>query len=145
MPVRVACDKLSARVEANPDRFMRIDCIHHWNEARTRVAKLIGAETDECVLVNNTSHGITTVLRNFEWNEGDIIIGGRSRITALKFSHSCYPFSLTQQLARLTVLCPERLGILEILHHTHKCPHFISSSLPHMRRYWRIGENMSAE
>jgi selenocysteine lyase/cysteine desulfurase len=88
MPVRVACDKLSARIEANPDRFMRIDCIHHWNEARTRVAKLIGAETDECVLVNNTSHGITTVLRNFEWNEGDIIIGSRLRITALKFSHS---------------------------------------------------------
>lgn len=75
MPVRIACDKLSARVEANPDRFMRIDCIHHWIEARTRVAKLIGAETDECVLVNNTSHGVTTVLRNFEWNEGDIIIG----------------------------------------------------------------------
>ncbi|KAG1822027.1 pyridoxal phosphate-dependent transferase [Suillus subaureus] len=75
MPVRVACEKLSARIEANPDRFVYKEGIHHWNEARTRVAKLIGAETDECVLVNNTSHGIATVLRNFEWNEGDIIIG----------------------------------------------------------------------
>lgn len=74
-PVRVACEKLSAHIEANPDRFVRIECIRHWTEARTRVAKLIGAETDECVLVNNTSHGIATVLRNFEWNEGDIIIG----------------------------------------------------------------------
>ncbi|KAG1729659.1 pyridoxal phosphate-dependent transferase [Suillus paluster] len=75
MPVRIACDKLATRIEANPDKFIRIECIHHWNEARTRVAKLIGAETDECVLVNNTTHGIATVLRNFEWHEGDVIIG----------------------------------------------------------------------
>lgn len=74
MPVRVACDKLSARIEANPDKFLRIECVHHWIEARTRVAKLIGANTDECVLVPNTLHGINTILRNFEWHEGDIII-----------------------------------------------------------------------
>lgn len=73
-PVRVACDKLNTRIEANPDKFLRIECIHHWIEARTRVAKLIGADVDECVLVNNTLHGISTILRNFEWHEGDIII-----------------------------------------------------------------------
>lgn len=81
MPVRVACDKLSARIEANPDKFLRIERVHHWIEARTRVAKLIGANTDECVLVPNTLHGINTILRNFEWHEEDIIIESRSRIT----------------------------------------------------------------
>ncbi|OJA16494.1 hypothetical protein AZE42_12606 [Rhizopogon vesiculosus] len=74
-PVGAVCDALTAHIEANPDKFIRIECIDHWNEARARLANLIGAETDECVLVNNTTHGITTVLRNFEWNEGDIIIG----------------------------------------------------------------------
>lgn len=44
---------------------------------RTRLAKFIGAgETDEVVLVPNASHGISTILRNFEWNEGDILIEG---------------------------------------------------------------------
>jgi selenocysteine lyase/cysteine desulfurase len=62
------------------------------------VAKLIGAETDECVLVNNTSHGIATVLRNFEWNEGDIIIGSKSRVTVLKFS----PTHITHKTATTT-------------------------------------------
>ncbi|KAG2104697.1 pyridoxal phosphate-dependent transferase [Suillus discolor] len=93
IPVRVACDKLSARVEANPDRFLRIECIHHWNEARTRVAKLIGAETDECVLVNNTSHGVNTVLRNFDWNEGDIIIGTTTTYGAVSTFDLSFPIS----------------------------------------------------
>ncbi|KAG2131801.1 pyridoxal phosphate-dependent transferase [Suillus clintonianus] len=83
MPVRVACDKLSTRIESNPDKFLRIECIHHWIEARTRVARLIGADTDECVLVNNTLHGISTILRNFEWHEGDIIIGTNTTYNAV--------------------------------------------------------------
>jgi len=83
MPVKAVCDDLTTHIEANPDRFMRIECIDHWNEARNRVASLIGAMTDECVFVTNASHGINTVLRNFEWKEGDIIIGGKSKIVTV--------------------------------------------------------------
>ncbi|KAF8558146.1 PLP-dependent transferase [Imleria badia] len=75
LPVRAFCDELSDKVESNPDRFIRVDGIHYLNRVRERVAKLIGAETDECVIVNNTSHGLTTVLRNFIFNEGDILVG----------------------------------------------------------------------
>jgi len=41
--------------------------------ARQKVADLIGAKLDEVVLVSNASMGINTVLRNFDWEEGDII------------------------------------------------------------------------
>ena len=40
------------------------------------VAKLIGADADEVVLVPNATHALNTVMRNFEWREGDVIIGG---------------------------------------------------------------------
>ena len=40
------------------------------------MAKLIGAETDEVVLVPNATHALNVVLRNFEWREGDVIVGG---------------------------------------------------------------------
>ena len=41
---------------------------------RHLLANLIGAEIDEVVLVPNTTHGINTILRNFEWKEGDILL-----------------------------------------------------------------------
>ncbi|KAG2340189.1 PLP-dependent transferase [Suillus weaverae] len=68
MPARVACDKLSTRAE---DKFLRIEYVHHWIEAPTRVAKLIGADTDD------------TILRNFEWHEWDIIIGTNTTYNAV--------------------------------------------------------------
>ncbi|KAI9570595.1 pyridoxal phosphate-dependent transferase [Boletus coccyginus] len=75
LPVRAFCDELTDEVESNPDKFIKINCIKYLNRVRERVAKLIGAETDECVIVNNTSHGLATVLRNFVFNEGDILVG----------------------------------------------------------------------
>ena len=45
---------------------------------RRQVAELIGAKRDEVVLVTNTTHGLNTVLRNIEWREGDIILGGNN-------------------------------------------------------------------
>ncbi|KIJ57817.1 hypothetical protein HYDPIDRAFT_184262 [Hydnomerulius pinastri MD-312] len=74
MPVRKFCDNLTTEIEANPDKFYRLYAPERMREARARVAKMIGAETDECVFVTNASMGMTTLLRNFEWNEGDIIL-----------------------------------------------------------------------
>lgn len=76
LTVRAFCDELTDEVESNPDKFIRVDCINYLTNVRERIAKFIGAETDECVIVNNTSHGIATVLRNFTFNEGDILVGG---------------------------------------------------------------------
>lgn len=50
---------------------------------RRQVAELIGAKQDEVVLVTNTTHGLNTVLRNIEWREGDIILGGRHDISRI--------------------------------------------------------------
>lgn len=78
LSVRAACDELTTKVESNPDHFHRLGYQSLLKESRELIAKLIGASTDECVLVPNTSHGINTVMRNFEWHEGDIIVRGAS-------------------------------------------------------------------
>ncbi|KAF8194637.1 pyridoxal phosphate-dependent transferase, partial [Pholiota molesta] len=72
-PVMQAVTELSERIEANPDLFHRIDFKPLLDDARQRVADLVGAQLDEIVFVTNASVGLNTVLRNFEWEEGDII------------------------------------------------------------------------
>ncbi|KDQ15804.1 hypothetical protein BOTBODRAFT_108045 [Botryobasidium botryosum FD-172 SS1] len=74
-PVLRATEALALEAEARPDKFMRMTYLPLLTRVRTRVAQLINANADECVMVTNTSHGINTVLRNFPWKEGDIIIG----------------------------------------------------------------------
>ncbi|KAF9243518.1 pyridoxal phosphate-dependent transferase [Melanogaster broomeanus] len=81
LPVRAVCDKLADEVESNPDKFMRISVLTYLTRVRERVAKLIGADTDECVLVNNTSHGMATVMRNFIFNQGDVLVGGDHHVS----------------------------------------------------------------
>jgi selenocysteine lyase/cysteine desulfurase len=68
-----AVNELTSRIESNVDLFHRIEYAPLLLEARKQVAELIGAETDEVVFVLNASMGVTTVLRNFEWEDGDII------------------------------------------------------------------------
>ncbi|EIW84374.1 PLP-dependent transferase [Coniophora puteana RWD-64-598 SS2] len=74
-PVRVACDALTDRIEASPDRFIKLDMAGMLADARRRVAEFVNVGHDELVLVPNTSHGVATVLRSFEWEEGDVLIG----------------------------------------------------------------------
>ena len=45
-------------------------------DARECVAKFLEVDADEVVLVPNATHALNTVLRNFEWREGDVLIGG---------------------------------------------------------------------
>lgn len=68
-----AINELTLRIEANPDQFHRVEYQPLLNNARQKVADLIGAKLDEVVLVSNASVGINTILRNFHWEEGDII------------------------------------------------------------------------
>ncbi|KAL5526804.1 hypothetical protein ACEPAF_8529 [Sanghuangporus sanghuang] len=74
LPVLATCEKMTREIEANPDRFMRSTYIPILRDVRARIAALVGADTDECVIVPNATHGINTVLRNLDWNEGDIIV-----------------------------------------------------------------------
>jgi selenocysteine lyase/cysteine desulfurase len=74
IPVSEACQAIVNEIEANPDRFIRLNYEARWIRCRERIADFIGAEVDECVLVPNATHGINTVLRNIDWKKGDVII-----------------------------------------------------------------------
>lgn len=74
-PVLAALDKLNLSIEANPDLFMRLGFQPQLIDVRRRLAQLIGADVDEVVLVPNASTGINTILRNFEWEQGDTLVG----------------------------------------------------------------------
>lgn len=82
-PVRRSCDALSRTIEGNPDKFIRLTYLELMINTRARLTQMIGADSiDEVVLVNNASHGINTVLRNFEWKAGDVIIDGKEGFIA---------------------------------------------------------------
>ncbi len=68
------CAVLSDRIEANPDKFIRLDYHPLLLSVRERLAKLIGAETEECVMVPNASSAAGVILRGLQWKAGDIII-----------------------------------------------------------------------
>ncbi|KAG9224340.1 hypothetical protein CCMSSC00406_0004839 [Pleurotus cornucopiae] len=74
LPVHAECNKLTLDVERNPEFHHRFTHYDIQAQVRQRVAPLIGAQADECVIVPNATHGINTVLRNIEWENGDIII-----------------------------------------------------------------------
>lgn len=61
-------------IEAKPDLFLRTSYRPRLVDVREKLAQIIGANTEECVLVSNASMGINVVLRNFTWEEGDIIV-----------------------------------------------------------------------
>ncbi|KAG8899649.1 hypothetical protein FRB99_006517 [Tulasnella sp. 403] len=75
LPVLKYCEDINRQAEERPDTFFRASYKPVLNTARERIAKIIHAETDECVIVPNASHGINTVLHNFVWKKEDILIG----------------------------------------------------------------------
>lgn len=83
-PVKAECDKLARQIERNPDLFLRFTHYNIQAQVRELIAPLIGAQADECVIVPNASHGVNTVLRNIEWEKGDIIIDCRSAVSIVE-------------------------------------------------------------
>lgn len=69
--------------ERNPDKFHRITYMPLLVESRKRIAELVGARTDEIVLVTNATHGVNEVLRNFEWREGDVLLSATTTYGAV--------------------------------------------------------------
>ncbi|KAK7456459.1 hypothetical protein VKT23_010708 [Stygiomarasmius scandens] len=78
-PVAEAIKPIAALAEANPDKFHRFEYIPMLEEVRRRLAAMLSekegdVKVDEVVCVPNASHGISTVMRNFIWEEGDVLI-----------------------------------------------------------------------
>ncbi|KZT60600.1 PLP-dependent transferase [Calocera cornea HHB12733] len=74
VPVLRETDALALKIEQKPDLYMRSILRTMLADVRARVAKVVNAETDECVIVSNATHGVNTVLFNLEWKKGDVIV-----------------------------------------------------------------------
>ncbi|KAI1797221.1 PLP-dependent transferase [Ganoderma leucocontextum] len=83
LPLIFKINQWSYEIERNPDLFHRFTYIPLLAKSREALAKLIGAEADEVVLVPNATHALNTVLRNFEWRDGDVLIGANTTYPAV--------------------------------------------------------------
>ncbi|KAF9243517.1 pyridoxal phosphate-dependent transferase [Melanogaster broomeanus] len=63
LPVRAVCDKWTDEVESNPDKFMRINVLTYMTRVRERVAKLIGADTDDSYPATTTYGAVSQTLK----------------------------------------------------------------------------------
>ncbi|KAI1420959.1 aminotransferase family protein-like protein [Xylaria sp. FL1777] len=72
--VREAHAALRAEVEAAPDRFIVLDWPTRLRESRAAIANILNCETDDLVLVPNSTTGSDTVFKNLKWEPGDVIL-----------------------------------------------------------------------
>ena len=63
-----------AELEAQPDLFSEFSQGKVLQEARSGIAQLVHAAVSECVFVSNATTGIFTVLYNFDYEEGDVVV-----------------------------------------------------------------------
>ncbi|EJU03251.1 PLP-dependent transferase [Dacryopinax primogenitus] len=70
IPVLRATEKLAVQVEQKPDLFIRNTARKMLQEVRARVAQVVNADVDECVIITNATHGINTILFNIDWQPG---------------------------------------------------------------------------
>ncbi|KAG8715538.1 hypothetical protein FRC11_003289 [Ceratobasidium sp. 423] len=66
--------ELSKRIEGRPDSFHRREYQPELQDVRVRLAKFLNCDVDECVITNNTTHGVHTILNNFHWKKGDVLV-----------------------------------------------------------------------
>lgn len=72
--VRDAQRAFQDETECRPDVFFVKTHAELVTESRRAIAKTVKAPVDECVFVKNASTGTNTVLRNLEYEHGDVII-----------------------------------------------------------------------
>jgi selenocysteine lyase/cysteine desulfurase len=74
VPVRAVLHEYQALAEAEPDKFKRYTYETLLYAARACIAELLNAAVEECVFVQNATSGVGVVLRNLEYEIGDVII-----------------------------------------------------------------------
>lgn len=74
VPVRNAKRGYNKLTESCPDKFLLYQYIDLLDKARDRVAQLVHVPVDECVIIQNATSGINTILRNLTYKEKDVII-----------------------------------------------------------------------
>lgn len=88
-PVRDAMRRFQDASEAAPDRYIRYEYPDLLDESRAAAASYLGVPIDELVITSNVSTAINAVLRNLEFEEGDVIvyldIGYRSNVNTIEY------------------------------------------------------------
>lgn len=82
---------------------MRLDYHPLLLSVRERLAKLIGAQTGECVMVPNASSAAAIILRGLQWKAGDTVIASMSTVSTTQSSTilNCYHVSVTTTYANV--------------------------------------------
>lgn len=73
-PVLEEQDRWRRRFEANPTGFIVDELEPAIDDARRRLAALLGAEPTDVVFITNATAGVNTVVRSFEFASGDQIL-----------------------------------------------------------------------
>lgn len=73
-PVLAAQDEFRARMVTNPMRWFHYDLPDLIVQARSEVARFIGAEPDDTALVLNVTTGVSAVLASFPLKPGDQVV-----------------------------------------------------------------------
>lgn len=66
--------EIQLQTEQKPDTFLRSTYPQLLSQSRAAIAPLIGADKDEVVFIPNASTGINTVLRNLQFDVGDVAL-----------------------------------------------------------------------
>lgn len=66
--------ELQDSVESRPDTFIRFTYPKLLRQARAAIAPLLGAATDEVVVLPNATTAINVILRNLSYQDGDVIL-----------------------------------------------------------------------
>jgi len=73
-PVLEAQDRLRARLEAEPVRFMVRELEPGLDAARAAIGAFVGADPDDIAFVPNATTGVNTVLRSLDFRPGDELL-----------------------------------------------------------------------
>ncbi|KAF5368027.1 hypothetical protein D9758_004330 [Tetrapyrgos nigripes] len=106
--VRESYSVISRQVEQSPDSFIRKQLPPGNLEVRTRLAKMINADVDECVIVPSVSHGINVILNNIKWEPGDTLIHTNLAFDTIKRSIEClsYPLNTSPNISIFQLTFP---------------------------------------
>ncbi|KAI5451918.1 hypothetical protein NCC49_001219 [Naganishia albida] len=84
IPVINAMRAISDECERCPDLFMRRTYLPLMDKVRKRLAGMVGADVEDCVLVGNATVGVNTVVWNIDWKKGDVIVAYSTTYGAVK-------------------------------------------------------------
>ncbi|KAF7344184.1 putative aminotransferase family protein [Mycena venus] len=73
-PVQDALRNWQNRAEARPDHFLRYDYPVELRRSRALMADYLNVPFETVVFVPNVTMGVNTVLRNLEYDDGDVIV-----------------------------------------------------------------------